>query len=134
MKFGMGPAPSRKRKNVTNELDKHTEYQQLKAVLLNGRLRPHEMAYITMGPDDAKILGYKWPWRAATDQLRRLIKQMRLEKDYRVVKYETYSAGTWCVRLSYEPPPVKTATSGAQEVPAAARSQRGRPRKIASVA
>jgi hypothetical protein len=131
MKFGMGPAPSRKRKNVTNELDKHTEYQQLKAVLLNGRLRPHEMAYITMGPDDAKTLGYKWPWRAATDQLRRLIKQMRLEKDYRVVKYQTDASGVWCVRLSYEPP---AAVSGSYE-DAAEPSRRGRrARKVASVA
>lgn len=131
MKFGMGPAPARKRKQVTNELDRHDEYLQLKAVLMHGRLKPHETAYILMGPDDAKALGYKWPWRSATDSLRRLIRSMGLERDYRVVKYETDTPGTWCIRLSYEPPMSKTQVSGAVQTPAAAKT-RGRPRKTAA--
>lgn len=125
-----GPPPARKRKQVTSELDKHEEYLKLKAMLFSGRMRPNEMAGIYMGPDDAKKLGYKWPWRTATDSLRRLVRSMHLEADYEVTKYETDQSGVWFVGIKYNPPLVKSAQ--AHEVPVAqAKRAPGRPRKTA---
>lgn len=133
MKFWMSsqaPPPVRKRKQITNALEEHTEYAQLKGVITHGRMRRNEEAYITMGPSDADQLGYKWPWRAAVDSLRRYVKSMGLETDYVVSKYETDTPGVWAIRVRYEPPMVKGAVPHA-EAPAAARRAPGRPRKMA---
>jgi hypothetical protein len=117
MKFWMsteGPAPVRKRKQITNALEEHAEYSQLKAVITHGRMRQNQEAYITMGTTDAQKLGYKWPWRAAVDSLRRYVKSMGLETDYTISKYETDTPGVWAIRVRYEPPMVKTAVPHAE--------------------
>lgn len=124
------PAPQRKRKNITSELDKHEEYQKLRAVILSGRMRQGEQAGILMGPDDAEQLGYKWPWRTATDSLRRLIKSIGLESDYTVVKYETDVKSVWFIRVTYNPPMVKTAQPHVEQEHTQRRTP-GRPRKTA---
>lgn len=124
------PAPQRKRKNITSELDKHEEYQKLRAVILSGRMRQGEQAGIYLGPDDAVALGYKWPWRTATDSIRRLVKSMGLEADYTVVKYETATPGVWFIRVTYNPPMVKSAQPHAEQ-PSSQKRAPGRPRKTA---
>ena len=98
------PAPERKRKQITNELDQHEEYLKIKNVILSGRMKPMQSAVITMGPDDAKTLNYKWPWRTVTENLRRLVKSMGLEADYSIRKYETATPGVWAIVATYEPP------------------------------
>lgn len=133
MKFWMNtqaPAPTRKRKQITNALEEHAEYSQLKAVITHGRMKPFQEAYITMGPDDASKVGYKWPWRSAVDSLRRYVKSMGLQTDYTVTKYETDTPGVWAVRVRYEPPMVKGAVPHAETTAVQKRSP-GRPRKTA---
>lgn len=124
------PAPPRKRKQITNALEEHAEYSQIKAVITHGRMRQNEEAYITMGPSDAEKLGYKWPWRAAVDSLRRYVKSMGLEADYVVSKYETDTPGVWAIRVRYEPPIVQGAMPHAEQVSSRKRAV-GRPRKTA---
>lgn len=123
------PAPERKRKNVTSALEAHEEYLKLKQVILGGRMRPMQSAIVTMGPNDAKQLQYKWPWRTMTDSLRRLVKSMGLEADYTVRKYETATPGTWAIQVTYEPPMSK-AQPHAEQI-AQPRRAPGRPRKTA---
>lgn len=101
------PAPERKRKQITSALEAHDEYLKMKNVILSGRMKPLQSAVITMGPDDAKKLGYKWPWRTAVDSLRRLIRSMGLETDYTLRKYETQTSGVWAIVATYEPPMAK---------------------------
>lgn len=96
------PAPKRKRKQITSTLEEHEEYQKIKAVILEGRIRPMQSAIITMGPDDAKKLGYKWPWRTAVDSLRRLVKSVGREAEISVRKYETTTPGVWAIVATNE--------------------------------
>lgn len=108
MEFWMSdskPAPQRKRKNVVSALESYEEYLKLKHVVLSGRMKQMQSAIITLGPDDCKRLGYKWPWRTAADSLRRLVKSMGLERDYVIHKYESDTPGVWCVMVTYDPPP-----------------------------
>jgi hypothetical protein len=132
MEFWMSdakPAPERKRKQITSELEAHDEYLKIKNVILSGRMRPMQSAIITMGPDDAKKLGYKWPWRTVVDNLRRLVKSMNLEADYQIRKYETATPGTWAIVATYEPPMTKAQP---REVSHTEEKRRpGRPRKMA---
>ncbi len=106
---GTKPAPERKRKQITSALEAHEEYLKLKGAIIGGRMRAMQSALITMGPEDAKALGYKWPWRTAVDSLRRLVKSMGLEADYTIRKYETATPGVWCIMATYEPPMAKAA-------------------------
>lgn len=123
------PLPERKRKKISSALEEHEEYLKIKNVILSGRMRPMQSAVITLGPDDAKKLNYKWPWRTATDSLRRLVKSMGLEADYNIRKFETSTNGTWAIVATYEPPMVKSAQS--HQVTAADKRRPGRPRKTA---
>lgn len=121
-------APPRKRKQVANALESIEEYMQLRAAVLSGRMRPMQSAVVTMGPEEIKKLNYKFPWRAAVDSMRRLIKASGLEADYVVRKYETSTPGVWAVQVTYDPPRVK---SEQPHQVAAAESRKGRPRKTA---
>ena len=98
------PIPERKRKLITSALEGHTEYNQIKSVILSGRMKPMQTAVITMGPADAKKLGFKWPWRTAVDSLRRLVRSMNLQNDFTIRKYETAAPGVWAIVATYEPP------------------------------
>lgn len=127
MEFWMSdskPAPERKRKNVTSALEAHDEYLKIKNVILSGRMKPMQSAIITMGPEDVKQLGYKWPWRTAVDGLRRLIKSMGLEADYSVRKYECSTPGIWAIVATYEPP--IASPRNAQQASQNTRAARGR--------
>lgn len=144
MEFWMSsdrPAPERKRKQVTSALEEHEEYLKLRTVILSGRMRPNQQAIITMGPDDAKKMNYKWPWRTAVDSLRRFVKSMNLETEYAIRKFETATPGVWAITVTYDPPMGRTGTvqstrgayNAAQEAPQASQVRRapGRPRKSA---
>jgi hypothetical protein len=122
------PAPPRKRKQVSNALEELEEYLQLKAAILHGRMRPMQAAVLTMGPEEVKKLEYKFPWRAAVDSLRRMLRTNGLEADYVVRKYQHPSQeGTWVVTVTYDPPRVKTAVPHAEPVQERpARKQSGR--------
>lgn len=132
MEFWMSdakPVPERKRKQITNELEAHDEYLKIKNVILSGRMRPMQSAIITMGPEDVKKFGYKWPWRTAVDNLRRLVKSMGAETEFSVRKYETATPGVWAIVATYEPPMVKSAQP--REVAPSEKRHPGRPRKSA---
>jgi hypothetical protein len=103
----MGPPPSRKSRPKPNPLDKLEPYTQLKALIAHGKIKPNEEYGITIDPTDAKRIGLKFPARTATDGLRRFVKELGLQSDYQVVKYETRDPGSWyvCVR---NVSPVKT--------------------------
>ena len=101
------PIPERKRKLITSALEGHTEYNQIKSVILSGRMKPMQTAVITMGPADAKKLGFKWPWRTAVDSLRRLVRSMNLQNDFTIRKYETAAPGVWAIVATYAPPMAK---------------------------
>ena len=134
MEFWMSnekPAPERKRKQITSALEAHEEYLKMRTVILGGRMRAMQSAIITMGPDDAKKLGYKWPWRTAVDSLRRLVKSMNLQADYTIRKYETATPGVWAIQATYEPPIVKGAAPHAEAMRTDAKRAQGRPRKTA---
>lgn len=120
------PAPQRKRKNVVSEIEKHEEYQKLKQLVLSGRMRQGESAGILLGPEDGKALNHKFPERSATEAMRKLVKSMGMEADYSVVKYMTDNQGIWFVRVTYNPPMVKSAQPHVEQ-PAAPR----RPRRTA---
>jgi hypothetical protein len=118
------PIPERKRKQITSALEGLPEYTQIKNLILNGRLRHGETAVITLGPADAKKLGFKWPWRTAVDGLRRVVRSTGREADFIIRKYETSTAGVWAIVATYEPPITKA-------VPHAEPIRRpGRPRKV----
>lgn len=106
MEFWMStekPAPPRKRKQITSALEEHEEYLKLKNVILGGRMRPMQSAFITLGKEDQKQLGYLFPQRTAVDSLRRMVKSMGLEADWNIRKYQMDN-GDWCVMATYEPP------------------------------
>lgn len=105
MKFSIGNPPPRKRKDVSNALETFNEYLQMKAWISSGRAKPMETGSLLMGPEEQKKLDYKFPWRAASDSLKRFIKGLGLEADYHVKKYMTDTPGIWAVSVTYEPPP-----------------------------
>lgn len=123
------PVPLRKRKQVTSALEAHEEYLKMRAVIMSGRMRPQQSAIMVMGPNDAKELNYKWPWRTATESLKRLIRSMGLEVDYTVRKYQTSPPGMWAIQVTYEPP-ITNAQPHAEPVRTEKRKP-GRPRKTA---
>ena len=104
MKFFYGSPPKRKSKPKDNPMERDENYLKLRGVIAGGKMRPKEQAHLILDGDDGKRLGLKYPARTATDQLRRFIKSMRLESEYRVHKYETNTPGSWAVVVTYDPP------------------------------
>ena len=133
------PAPKRKRKLVVNALEQHEEYLQMKKIILSGLMRPMQSAVITMGPEDIKALHFKWPWRTAVDQLRRLVRSLGISTEYSIKKYQTTTPGVWAVQVTYEPPLAPVAAVAADETEHSwrkndfkrAERRRNRPRKMA---
>lgn len=103
-KSGEGPEPKRKSKPKPNVLDRYDEFLKLKSFILSGKAKPFESAGLYFDQADAHKLGLKFPWRAAAEALRRIIKDANLQSDYEVVKFETNQPGVWFVRVTYEPP------------------------------
>jgi hypothetical protein len=95
-----------------NPFEAHPDYVQLRALILNNKLRPQETAGFTIDDYTAKKMGMKHPERAACDSLRRTVKSLGLEADYRIVKYRT-DPSTWAIVVTYEPP-IVTAKRQAQ--------------------
>lgn len=95
----MGP-PKRKARPKPNPLDKLEVYIQLKTLISHNKIRPSEEYGITIDPADSKKLGLKYPARTAADGLRRFVRELGLQSEYQIVKYETRDPGTWyvCVR------------------------------------
>jgi len=98
-----GPPPRRKGKPKPNVLDKHEAYVTIKNLIMQGKMTPYQQIGLFFGPDDCVSLGLKWPWRTAADRLRRLIRTLRLESEYRIAKYETDTPGVWFVRVTRQP-------------------------------
>jgi hypothetical protein len=98
-----GPSPKRKGKPKPNVLDKHEDYVTIKNLIMQGKMLPYQQIGLFFGPDDCRMLGLKWPWRTAADRLRRLIRVLRLDGEYRVAKYETDTPGVWFVRVTRQP-------------------------------
>lgn len=104
MKLFLGKAPKRKSKPKPNPLERMDDYVKLRALIANGKMKPQEIAGLIIDASDGMKLHLKYPARTATDQLRRFIKELGLEADYHVLKYETDTPGTWAVTVLYEPP------------------------------
>jgi len=91
MRFSKEP-PRRKRKHYTNPVTDHPTFQQLLRAMRAGSPR----AALSFDPEDTNKLGLSFPWRVATDALRRVIRTEGLP--YRASKYQTDSGG-WAVQV-----------------------------------
>jgi hypothetical protein len=99
-----GKPPKRKGKPKPNPIDNMDAFLQLKAMILNDKMNPHQELALFFGPQEVKELNQKFPWRVAVDRLRRLIKGVGLESEYRIRKYETDTRGVWAVLVQRTPP------------------------------
>jgi hypothetical protein len=95
MKFSKEP-PRRKRKHYSNPVTDHPAFAQLLKAMRKDTAR----AGLTFGPDDARALGVKFPWRVAADALRKVIRDERLP--YFSSKYQTEDGG-WAVQVVRRP-------------------------------
>jgi hypothetical protein len=103
-----GKPPKRKGKPKPNLIDNMDAFLQLKSIILNDKMNPHQELALFFGPQEVKELNQKFPWRVAVDRLRRLIKSVGLESEYRIRKYETDTRGVWAVlvqRIKQKSPP-----------------------------
>jgi hypothetical protein len=101
-----GKPPKRKGKPKPNPIDNMDAFLQLKSIILNDKMNPHQELALFFGPQEVKELNQKFPWRVAVDRLRRLIKSVGLESEYRIRKYETDTRGVWAVLVQRTPPMV----------------------------
>lgn len=108
--------PSRKRKARTNPVVDDPTFVQFVKAMRDGV----PQAALIFTPEDAeRFLAHKpkieFPWRVATDTIRRLVAAEHLS--YKVGKYKT-DAGGWAVTIRKEegpPQKVKAATTSAQK-------------------
>jgi hypothetical protein len=101
-----GKPPKRKGKPKPNPIDNMDAFLQLKSIILNDKMNPQQELALFFGPQEVKELNQKFPWRVAVDRLRRLIKSVGLESEYRIRKYETDTRGVWAVLVQRTPPMV----------------------------
>ena len=109
MKLWTGKPPLRKARPKPSPLDRLDAYVQLKALISHSKIKPHEEVGIFIDDADAKRLGLKYPARTAADGLRRFVKDLGLESEYQIVKYETRDPGVWSVNVRNISSPKKTA-------------------------
>jgi hypothetical protein len=98
------PKPRRKRKPKASPLDNYEPYQKLRHMILNGKFLPFQEAGVLLDQKDAAALDEKHPWRTVAERLRKLVKELGLESEYEIKKYETDTAGLWIVMVRYTPP------------------------------
>jgi hypothetical protein len=103
MKLHKDTPLKRKGKPKPNVLEEHDEYLTVTNMIRQNKMKPGQQVGISFGPDDMRLLEQKWPWRTAADRLKKLLKQLHLQADYRVVKYETDMPGIWYVKVTRQP-------------------------------
>lgn len=104
MKFQLGQMPKWKSKPKPNPLDADAEFQKLCSVITNGSLKPMQYAGVFINEaTDGKRLKTKNPSRLVRDHLRRFLKELNLESDYRVIARQTADPGVWAVGVVLEP-------------------------------
>lgn len=94
--------PKRKHRDRKARISLNPDVAGLLAYVLHGKLRPQEAVALLLSKKDTLSSGYKYPWRAASDYIKKQIKAAGLEADYRVAKFEA-ETGDWVVRVSHEP-------------------------------
>jgi hypothetical protein len=112
-----GTPPRRKRKPKSTPLDSYEPYLKLRSLILNGKMRPFQQVGILFDREDSDKLEMKWPWRTVAERIRNLVKELGLESDYKIVKYETDTPGVWFVRVDYVPPVSKAGGASNQSPP-----------------
>jgi hypothetical protein len=100
MKYIENDIPKRKSKPKQTPLDGYEPYQKLRLMILNGRLKPMEQVGILLDSEDSRKLKMKHPWRTVADHLRRIVRDLGLQAEYNIVKYETDTSGAWFVRVT----------------------------------
>lgn len=104
MKFKLGEMPKWKSKPKANPLDADTEFQKLCGVITGNQLKPLQYAGVFVDESvDGKRLKTKNPARLVRDHLRRFLKELHLEADYRVIARQTADPGVWAVGVVLEP-------------------------------
>lgn len=118
MKYYRGEAPKWKSKPKPSPLDSHTEYQKVCSLITTGALKPFEYngVYINEAVDGER-LNSKHPWRLVRDHLRRFLKELRLEADYRLIAKQTNEPGIWFVGVQHMPREAALSTKAASRPP-----------------
>jgi hypothetical protein len=104
--------PRRKREVPNNPLDRHADFQELRAHALSGELKPGEMAWIELEPKSAARLKMKNPARVMADNLRREFLSAGLSH-LKPVRYRN-DAGRWIVGVKRAPAEEITRTDRAK--------------------
>jgi hypothetical protein len=91
MRFHKNP-PARSRKRVQNAFERNPIFEQVTRALLQG-----SGCAVSFTPEDATVLGVKWPQRMALDSLKRWLRENMPEAGFTVRKYR--SNGSWVVSV-----------------------------------
>lgn len=114
MKFKLGETPKWKRKPKVSPLDSDTEFLKLCNVISSNTLRPGGSAWIYLNQNaDSLRLKTKHPARLVRDRVRRFLRELQLEADYRLVARETADPGIWAVGVILEPREAALSTAAA---------------------
>jgi hypothetical protein len=104
MKFEIGVMPNWKSKPKRSTLDTDIEYQKLCHVITNNTLMPGQYAGVYINEvADAERLQAKNPARLVRDHLRRFLRGLNLEADYRIIARQTNQPGIWAVGVVLGP-------------------------------
>ena len=94
MQFVKGPTPKWKSKPKSSPLDSDIEFQKLCLAITSNTLKPLEWAGIYVNQSsDAIRLEAKHPARLVRDHLRRFLRELNLESDYRLIARQTNEPG-----------------------------------------
>lgn len=96
--------PQWKSKPKASPLDNDVEYIKLRNTISGGKMKPFEQKTLIVTAADIERLGSKHPERLIFDRLKRFIREINAEAEYRVVCRQTNVPGEWGVAVSFEPP------------------------------
>jgi hypothetical protein len=96
MRFSNDPPPRRLRE-TEDPLEGFEAYIKLRAAVAHASVKPFETVGLYIFPEDAKKLGMKDPHRAVYERVRKMIKDMGLESEYRVFKQVAPPPAGWYV-------------------------------------
>lgn len=114
MKFKLGEMPKWKGKPKANPLDTDIEFQKLCHVITSNTLKPMQYAGVYIHEsEDGKRLKAKNPARLVRDHLRKFLRELKLEADYRVIARQTADPGVWAVGVILEPREASLTTAAA---------------------
>ena len=97
MRFATGQTPEWAGKPKASTLDTDADFQNLKALILSGKMEPAGAGLYVDEVEDGNRLGAKNPARMVRDHLNRLIKDNGLEHRYDITCRRTAQDGVWGV-------------------------------------